>query len=188
MSESSSRAIRNVFFGAALSVLALSAGYLGWSMGRPVPALESGGQELPPILREFSLDSLDGDSIGPATLEGKAVVVDFWATWCKPCVVQARLLEKVYSEYAERGVDFVAVSVGEEPDIVRDYVAEKPYSYPVLVDPEGVMGRDGQIYMLPTVMVLDADRQVVFLGEGITGAPKLRAVLDRLLEPAQPRT
>ena len=188
MNESNSRVLRNVFFGAALSVLALSAGYLGWSMGRPVPPVEAGGEELPSILREFSLASLDGDTVGPATLDGRAIVVDFWATWCKPCVVQARLLEKVHSEYADRGVDFIAVSVGEEPDVVRAYVEKQPYPYPVLVDPEGIMGGEGQIYMLPTVMVLDAERQVVFLGEGITGAPKLRAVLDRVLEPAEPRT
>ncbi len=181
--------LRAVTFLALVLVLAGGAALLGWRLGSASRA-DAGAADIaayPQILSSFDFVGLDGESYAPQTMSESVVLVDFWATWCRPCDVQARLLEPLYDEYKERGVAFLAVSVGEDEETVRSFVEDKPYSYPVVLDPEGLMMERGNVHMLPTVMVLDQDRNVAFLREGITGAPKLRSVLDSVLgaEPAE---
>ncbi len=68
--------------------------------------------ELDPFLTSFRLDTLDGSRLGPPDLRGEVVVVDIWATWCKPCDVQAQILEGLHEEYADQGVSFLALNTG----------------------------------------------------------------------------
>lgn len=123
---------------------------------------------------EFRLASLDGRTVGPPDFAGKVVVIDFWATWCGPCKLQAQMFEKAHEEHAGDGVEFMAINVGEDEDTVRQYVDKKPFPYSVLLDPEEqLMGRY-QIYGLPTVMVVDRGGRVSFMRTGVTDVPTLR--------------
>jgi thiol-disulfide isomerase/thioredoxin len=123
---------------------------------------------------EFRLATLDGRSVGPPDFAGKVVVIEFWATWCGPCKLQAQMFEKAHEEHAGDGVEFMAINIGEDAETVREYVTKKPFPYPVLLDPEEqLMGRY-RIFGLPTVMVVDRGGQVSFLRTGLTDVPTLR--------------
>jgi thiol-disulfide isomerase/thioredoxin len=137
--------------------------------------------ELDPILTSFQLDTLDGSRLGPPDLRGDVVVVDMWATWCKPCVTQAEILERLREEYAGRGVSFLALNSGEDPETVREYVEKTPFSYPVLLDPEGEVMGAAELYALPTLLVLDPRGDVSYLSIGITGASVVRNAIDKAL-------
>ena len=137
--------------------------------------------ELDPILTSFQLDTLDGSRLGPPDLRGDVVVVDVWATWCKPCVVQAEILERLREEYAGRGVSFLALNSGEDLETVRGYVEETPFSYPVLLDPDSEVMRTAELSALPTLLVLDPRGDVSYISIGITGASVVRNAIEEAL-------
>ena len=126
---------------------------------------------------EFTLASLGGESFCKADFAGKVVLFDFWATWCGPCHLQAEILAQIYPEAAKRGIEFVAVSTGEDASTVRDFVARKPFLYAVLVDPEDLMGGKLEIIALPTLVVMDAQGQIAYRHTGVADAEAIDAAL-----------
>ncbi len=163
--------------GGLAAVLVTVLGFAGTRLNPMVEPLET--SELDPILTSFQLDTLDGSRLGPPDLRGDVVVVDIWATWCKPCDVQARILEGLREEYADQGVAFLALNTGEDPETVRKHVEEKPFGYPVLLDPEAEVTRTAGLFGLPTLLVLDRLGEVSYISVGLTGASVVRNAIEK---------
>jgi peroxiredoxin len=162
-------------------LLATLAGYVGWTMGSAEADVGGGAAagEYAPILTDFKMPSLDERTIGPRDFAGQVVVVDFWATWCGPCRVQAKILEPLWTEMQGEGVQFLAVSLGESKDTVAKYVADHPYSYPVLYDSEDRIATEAEIYALPTVMVIDHAGKVSYFQPGLSDSAAIRQAVQR---------
>ncbi|HUP23625.1 MAG TPA: TlpA disulfide reductase family protein [Thermoanaerobaculia bacterium] len=169
----------------------VAASTLGFWLGRQrlegsmVGPATAGGDEVRSVqalsLASLRLPTLDGKLLGPADLPGRAVVLEFWATWCGPCAVQADILHTLYEEYGGRGVAFLAVNFGEPAELVREYAAKHPFPYPLVLDEDGSLSARAGIAGLPTVVVLDAEGKVVLESVGITGTSRLRRTLDAVL-------
>ncbi len=112
--------------------LALAAG-VAWLMSRPLeaPPLEA-GRAAP----DFTLPDLEGAEQALSGLRGKVVLVNFWATWCKPCEEEMPAMERLYQALRERGFELLAVSVDEEAEPVRGFRDRLGLSFPILHDPE----------------------------------------------------
>lgn len=126
---------------------------------------------------EFKLKTLDGRKLGPTDFPGQVVVVDFWATWCGPCHIQARILEPIHRDYKGKGVQFLAANVGEDEATVRNFLKDKPFPYPVLLDTESQVSGNLGVYALPTLMVIDKKGKVTLLQAGVMDGPTLRKAL-----------
>ena len=166
-------------------ILATLAGYVGWTVGSAqadvgaAAASARGDRELPPILTKFRMPTLEGGETGPADFKGQVVVVDFWATWCAPCRVQAKIMEPLVAEMKADGVQFLAVSMGEDKDTVARFVADHPYSYPVLYDSEDRIALEAEVYTLPTLLVIDRSGDVEYFEPGIADSAALRQAVER---------
>lgn len=145
--------------------------------GGSAPGEDSGEADALGELAEVELASLNGGPVRLDDFEGRIVVVDFWATWCSPCRIQAEILHDLHEEFGDRDVQFLAVSVGEPEDIVRDFAKQNPFPYPVLVDPEEILGRSLEIYALPTVMIVDPTGAISYLRSGVSNGHALRRAL-----------
>ncbi|MCP4202943.1 MAG: TlpA family protein disulfide reductase [bacterium] len=130
---------------------------------------------------EFDLASLDGGKISPRDLGEDLILIDFWATWCGPCHLQADILAKLYPELKSRGVEFLAVSLGEPEAVVREFVVDRPFAYPVLVDPNDYIAGKYGIFVLPTVVMLDREGTIMYVHEGISTASRLTSAIDEIL-------
>lgn len=128
---------------------------------------------------DFRLKTVDGRMLGPKDFKGQVVVVDFWATWCLPCHVQARVLEPLHKEYKGKGVQFLAANVGEDEKTVRSFLKDKPFPYPVLLDPEDRVSTQLEVLQLPTLLVIDKTGKVSYFQAGIADAPKVRKILKQ---------
>lgn len=126
---------------------------------------------------DFRLQTLDGRKLGPKDFLGEVVVIDFWATWCGPCRVQSRIIEPIFQDYQNKGVQFLAVNVGEDEATARKFAKEKPFPYPVLLDPDSKVSNSFEIYALPTMMVIDTKGKVTLIKSGVVDGPTLREAI-----------
>ena len=144
-----------------LALVGLAAVGLGYGARRVVAPSASSAIAGAPSARsgssflEFELVSLSGSSVTAADYSGRVIVVDFWASWCGPCRLQAEILHALQEEYRAEPVSFVAINVGEPETLVRDFVEDEPFAYPVLMDPSQYVSAKYEVYALPTVMVVD---------------------------------
>jgi cytochrome c biogenesis protein CcmG, thiol:disulfide interchange protein DsbE len=128
---------------------------------------------------DFQLASVDGRKLGPKSFHGQVVVVDFWATWCMPCRLQAEILEPVYRDLKGRGVQFLAANVGETPEDVKKFLKDKPFPYPVLLDPDQEVATRMGFVGLPTLMVVDKRGKISYLQTGIADGDTLRELIKK---------
>ena len=118
---------------------------------------------------DFTLANLSGDSVRFSDLEGQAVVLNFWATWCPPCRREMPLLDAIQKQYKSRGLSVVGIDVGEDADVVRRYIASIGVAYPIWVDApnrqagvdstQRLHGRFGGVG-LPTTIFIDPEGRV----------------------------
>jgi thiol-disulfide isomerase/thioredoxin len=171
----SERSITALWPAALVAVLAIL-GLAGWLLIRSgveeasVPADTSSA----PV---FDLAGLDGQRYRLDDFSGRVVLVEFWATWCGPCRLQAEILARLYKEIQSDELEFLAVSLGEPEDVVREFIHKDPFPYPVLLDPQETLGYALEVYALPTVMILDGGGQITFLRPGISDGETLRRAL-----------
>ncbi len=109
-------------------------------LGKPVP--------------DFTLNTLNGDSVRLSSLRGKVVLINFWATWCGYCVYEMPDLQALHEMY-EGEVVVLAVNVREAPDSVARFIETNGYSFTVLLDADGKVTRAYMVSGLPTTFVVD---------------------------------
>jgi thiol-disulfide isomerase/thioredoxin len=105
------------------------------------------------------------------------VVVDFWATWCAPCRIQAQILEPVVRDLQGHGVQFLAADMAEPEDTVRGFLKENPFPYPVLLDSDGKISDDLGITALPTLMVVDKKGGLRYLQPGLADGDTIKRII-----------
>ena len=91
-------------------------------------ALRGGADAEPRIAPEFTLHSLDGVDVSLAEYHGDVVILDFWATWCKPCTRTFPELHALQREYADRGVVLLVVSLDRSDQRARDHLVENGFA------------------------------------------------------------
>ena len=120
---------------------------------------------MPPVLPRpapaFSLKSVDGAQTTLASLKGKVVLVDFWATWCPPCVAAMPQLSKLHSRLASKGFSVVGISTDEGGvKKVKPFLAKRKLSYPIVLDTANVWKAYG-VKGLPSMFLIGRDGQIV---------------------------
>lgn len=125
----------------------------------------------------FRLPALDGGELGPVDFPGQVVLLDFWATWCVPCRAQKAVLEEVVPGYPEGSLRVLAVDVGEEETLVREYFADDPSPFPVVLDRDTSFFTSLGLVALPSLVVLDAEGRLVEQVTGVIDARHLRTLL-----------
>lgn len=129
----------------------------------------------------FSLDVQTGDTFVLSDLEGKVLMVDFWASWCAPCRQEAPVLEETYQQYAGTDVEFVGVNIWDLPDNAAAYLVDFGITYPNGVDDDGVIAIDYGVKGIPEKFFIDRDGNVRQKFVGPIRPEKLKETLDELL-------
>ena len=124
-------------------------------------------------LRKTVLKDISGKAVSTDTLSnnGKPIIVDFFATWCKPCNRELDAIAEVYDDWQqETGVKIIAVSIDQAQNInkVKPLVDSHGWEYEVLLDPNGDFKRALGIQMIPYVMIVDGKGQIVYKHNGYT--------------------
>lgn len=180
---------RSVILGVSLLTLAAFISLLGWAISHSKGIPGSLGinkvfgevtiQERP--APNFTLHLIEGGSVTLENLKGNLVVLDFWSSWCPPCRKEAPNLAKVYSEYRDKGVEFIGISIWDRLGDAEDYVTEFQLTYPSGIDPNGSILIDYGVVGIPEKFFIDAEGQIVAKYVGPSSVEDLRTTLDDIL-------
>ncbi len=117
------------------------------------------GQQLP----ENSFTALEGGSVTIPPKDGKIAVINLWATWCPPCREEMPELQRFYDKYRDNDrIKFYAINHNESMGTIKDFLAASKYSFPVLLDLEGLGVKMLATRGIPTTVVVDQKGIVVF--------------------------
>ncbi|NNL87111.1 MAG: TlpA family protein disulfide reductase [Myxococcales bacterium] len=142
---------------------------------------------------KFAGPSLDGSGkLSFKEYEGQVVYVDFWASWCPPCLKSLPVLDELQKEFGPQGFQVLAVNVDKDVDAAREFFAERGASYPSLSDPKGQLPRQFGLETMPTSYLIDREGRVHWIHEGFKkkDVEKIRSEIKALLDasPSVPST
>jgi peroxiredoxin len=137
------------------------------------------GVVTPPL----ELADLDGKTHRLADYRGKAVLLNFWATWCEPCREEMPSIERLRAQLAGKPFAVLAVNVGESAEKARAFATTMPLGFPLLLDRDIKVSRAWGARVLPATYLIGADgvARFSYLGQLDWAAPEVRAVVEKLM-------
>lgn len=149
-----------------------------------VPATVQAGSAL-----DFTLPTVEGQKLRLSDYRGRVVVLDFFATWCRPCLAAMPKLKKLQKLYGKRGVSVIAYSVDKKGlKVVLPYARREKLNFPVVLGSAASARKLARVSKLPTTIIIDPKGRVVARFEGVASEEKLMAAvrphLPRKASPA----
>ncbi len=114
-------------------------------------------------IKEFYLRDYNGelhysrDLCGSKMKKPSVLIIDFFATWCRPCINTLEILKKLNQRYAKKGLKVVLISFQEKEKSIREFVGTNSVPFPILMDKYGEMAKEFGVYGLPRTFIISAD-------------------------------
>jgi peroxiredoxin len=118
------------------------------------------------LAEDFTLPTPAGDTFRLSEQRGKVVLVNFWATWCPPCLEEMPAMERLWRRHKDAGFVLVAISLDTDPKKVPPFVSARRFSFPVGLDPKMAVAEKYGVRALPSSFVLDRDGTVTGIALG----------------------
>lgn len=136
----------------AMAAIVMASAALAADAGGPAPA--------------FTLDALAGGQVSLSQFKGQVVMVNFWATWCGPCQQEMPLLDQMYKKYKPAGFTLVGINVDKDAPPVKELLARKPVSFPVLLDPANQVSKAFHVDEMPSSVIIDRKGDIRYIHRG----------------------
>ena len=109
---------------------------------------------------DFEIETFDGETLRLSDLEGKVVVLNFWASWCPPCRWEMPFFEEMHQEYEDQGVVFLGVAISDTLENARGFAESTGVTYPIGLDTTNEIARNYNVVSLPTTFFIGRDGNV----------------------------
>ncbi len=162
--------------------------YFGFHAARRPSATvgAAGGQAAlkgPKLAPDFTLESLDGQTIHLSDYRGKAVLLNFWATWCGPCKIEMPWFVEMQNQYGAQGFQIVGVAMDDSSkDDIAKFAKEMGVNYPVLLGKEAVGDEYGGVPALPESFFISRDGKIVDKIMGLRGRAEIEDSIKKALD------
>ena len=133
----------------------------------------------------FTLKGIDGRDVKLASLKGKVILLDFWATWCEPCKMEIPWFAEFQTKYGPRGFQAVGVSVDDTVEKLKPYVARFKMNYPVLIglNHDDIQNAYGPLWGIPVTAIISRDGKICAKHSGISTKQNFEKEITALLAP-----
>lgn len=191
--------MKRVVLWTVLTGLVFASGYLGYRLYHyqqeeaarsPAEATGAGAQaametQVLGLHRpEFTLPDLDGRQRSITEWDGKVVALNFWATWCPPCLKEVPEFVSLQEKYRAQGLQFIGIAL-QKPEEVREFVAEHEVNYPILAGELEVIklaeAYGNNIGALPYTVIIDRSGQIAHVKPGILPTEEAESIISGLL-------
>lgn len=124
-------------------------------------------EERPPLDLSGTFLNLKGEEVPllDPDAEGNVVFLNLWATWCGPCLAEMPAMASLYQQLSGNGFSMVAVS-DEAPETVREFLADSPYPFKILMDPENVLNKRFAVIAIPSTFIIDREGRLALRQTG----------------------
>ncbi len=121
-----------------------------------------------PAAPDFALSDTDGKQHRLSDYRGKVVAINFWATWCPPCLREMPSMQRLWERWKEKHFVILAIDVGEDDETVFRFTVEldTPLEFPLLLDREGKIVAQWQVLGLPTTFIVDKQGRIAYRAVG----------------------
>jgi peroxiredoxin len=113
------------------------------------------------LAADFTLPAAQGQRVRLHELRGRVVFVNFWATWCLPCIHEMPMMEQLYQTFKQQPMTIVAVNLQQSREDVVRFMESKQFHFPALLDQEGTVTERYQVKGLPTTHLIDCAGKVI---------------------------
>ncbi len=149
----------------------------------PVTAMAASEGETAPL---FTLPDIDADkpAISLESLRGKTVYVDFWASWCAPCLRSMPLINELYGKYRDQDFEVIAINVDDPIEDGQDFLLDNPLDYLIAADTDNTVLNEFGVTGMPTSFLIDKDGIIRMVHMGFRGndIETIEAAVLELLE------
>lgn len=153
----------------------------GFSMGSRVPAVGTAAED-------FRLADLDGKQQSLSQYRGKVVLVNFWATWCKPCTTEMPAMQTAYDQLRDKGFVVLAINELEDEPKVREHIRQYGHTFPVLLDRDNKVANQFGVFGLPVSVFIDETGVVrEYIKGGLLTEQVILAAVARIQKADAPR-
>lgn len=131
---------------------------------------------------DFTLQSLDGKTVRLSDYRGKAVVLNFWATWCGPCKIEMPWFVDLQKQYGPSGVQFLGVAMDDaSTKDIAEFAQSMNVNYPILIGKEAVGDAYGGVQFLPETFYLDRNGKIVDKAFGLKGRGEIEDDIKKIV-------
>ena len=130
---------------------------------------------------DFTLQTVDGESVTLSDFKGKVVMVNFWATWCPPCKAEIPDFIALQEEYGDKGFDIVGIAL-DKPAAIESFMARSEINYTIVVGDESIAAMYGNVTSIPTTFLIDREGVIRHSAVGMRPKAEWTAAIGQLLE------
>ncbi len=135
------------------------------------------------VAPDFSLESLDGPAMRLSDLRGKAVLLNFWATWCGPCKIEMPWFVDLQKQYGPQGLQIVGVAMDDaSKEDISKFAKDMGVNYPILIGKEAVGEQYGGVNALPETFLIGRDGKIVDKIIGLRGKAEIEDSIKKALD------
>jgi len=150
--------------------------------GQFIPELGLVAPEPDALAPPFEGILLDDTPLDLLSLRGELVILNFWATWCEPCIDEMPILQAVYDDYGDDGLMLLGVNLGESADVIQDWLTTHRLDFPIVLDENLEIAQLYRLRGQPSTVIIDADGRIARIIYGPVDEMGLRRTINRLLE------
>ncbi len=138
----------------------------------------------PKPARPFSLQSIDGQAYDRSVFGSQVVLLNFWATWCPPCVEELPSLNRLQQRYADKALRVISIDFREKTQEMADFLTDTPVDFPILMDLDGRVSLEWGVFSFPSSFIIDRQGRIRYAANRAIDwdSPEVWQAIDHLLE------
>jgi peroxiredoxin len=158
----------------------------GFNMARRAPHQDAASKMAGTVAPDFALQSLEGKTVHLSDFRGKAVLLNFWATWCQPCKIEMPWFTELQKQYGSEGLQVIGIAMDDaSPEDIAKFAKDLGVDYPILIGKEALSEAYGGVPFLPTTFYIGRDGKVVDKVFGLKGKAEIEGSIKKALAGGQ---